>query len=142
MRLPDVKLKGRVTEIANSAKSSGMGTTDEKTEFEVKVAVIDPVAELRPGMTASAEIVTEVCEDCLSVPIQSVAVRTLEQLGAEAGGDEEDEEAAFRPGLRGIRRDRVGRRRRARRRRARSRPVSRARPTSRSSTVSEMTTRS
>ncbi|MDX2436992.1 MAG: efflux RND transporter periplasmic adaptor subunit, partial [Acidobacteriota bacterium] len=45
--LPDVKLKGRVTEIANSAKSSGMGTTDEKTEFEVKVAVIDPVAELR-----------------------------------------------------------------------------------------------
>ena len=31
--LPDVKLKGRVTEIANSAKSSGAGTTDEKTEL-------------------------------------------------------------------------------------------------------------
>ncbi|MDH3814836.1 MAG: efflux RND transporter periplasmic adaptor subunit, partial [Acidobacteriota bacterium] len=31
-----------------------------------------------------------VCEDCLSVPIQSVAVRTLDQLGAEpaAEGDE------------------------------------------------------
>jgi len=88
--LPDVKLTGRVTEIANSAKSSGAGTTDEKTEFEVKVAIIDPVPELRPGMTASAEIVTKVCEDCLSVPIQSVAVRTLDQLGAEpaAEGDE------------------------------------------------------
>jgi HlyD family secretion protein len=86
--LPDVKLKGRVTEIANSAKSSGQGTTDEKTEFEVKVAVTEPVAELRPGMTASAEIVTKVCEDCLSVPIQSVAVRTLDQLGAEEGGDD------------------------------------------------------
>jgi HlyD family secretion protein len=100
--LPDVKLKGRVTEIANSAKSSGAGTTDEKTEFEVKVAVIDPIPELRPGMTASAEIVTEVCDDCLSVPIQSVAVRTLEQLGAEDADDEEGAEARFSPDSEGF----------------------------------------
>ncbi|MGD9253191.1 MAG: efflux RND transporter periplasmic adaptor subunit [Holophagae bacterium] len=90
--LPEVKLKGRVTEIANSAKSSGAGTAEEKTEFEVKVAVIEPVAALRPGMTASAEIVTEVCDDCLSVPIQSVALRSLEQLGV----DEEDGDQAAR----------------------------------------------
>ncbi len=99
--LPDVILKGRVTEIANSAKSSGRGTTDEKTEFEVKVAIIDPVAELRPGMTASADIVTKVCEDCLSVPIQSVAVRTIEQLGAEPAGEGE-EEARFVPDSEGF----------------------------------------
>ena len=98
--LPDVKLKGRVTEIANSAKSSGAGTTDEKTEFEVKVAVIDPVAELRPGMTASAEIVTKVCDDCLSVPIQSVAVRTLDQIGAE--GAEEGDDGRFTPDSEGF----------------------------------------
>ncbi|MEJ2190245.1 MAG: efflux RND transporter periplasmic adaptor subunit, partial [Acidobacteriota bacterium] len=97
--LPDVKLKGRVTEIANSAKSSGQGTTDEKTEFEVKVAVLDPVPELRPGMTASAEIVTEVCDDCLSVPIQSVAVRTMDQLGAE---NEDQEDARFTPDSEGF----------------------------------------
>jgi len=99
--LPDVILKGRVTEIANSAKSSGMGTTDEKTEFEVKVAIIDPVAELRPGMTASADIVTKVCEDCLSVPIQSVAVRTIEQLGAEPD-EEGEEETRFEPDSEGF----------------------------------------
>jgi len=98
--LPNVKLKGRVTEIANSAKSSGAGTTDEKTEFEVKVAVIDPVEELRPGMTASAEIVTKVCDDCLSVPIQSVAVRTLDQIGAEGAG--EGDEARFTPDSEGF----------------------------------------
>jgi HlyD family secretion protein len=97
--LPDVKLKGRVTEIANSAKSSGQGTTDEKTEFEVKVAVLDPVPELRPGMTASAEIVTEVCDDCLSVPIQSVAVRTMDQLGAE---NVDQEDARFTPDSEGF----------------------------------------
>ncbi|HSO23766.1 MAG TPA: efflux RND transporter periplasmic adaptor subunit, partial [Chondromyces sp.] len=98
--LPDVKLKGRVTEIANSAKSSGQGTTDEKTEFEVKVAVTEPVGELRPGMTASAEIVTKVCDDCLSVPIQSVAVRTLDQLGASDEG--EGAEARFTPDSEGF----------------------------------------
>ena len=32
-------------------------------------------------MTASAEVVTDVREDCLGVPIQSVTVRTLDQLG-------------------------------------------------------------
>jgi HlyD family secretion protein len=100
--LPDAKLKGRVTEIANSAKSSGAGTTDEKTEFEVKVAITDPIPELRPGMTASAEIVTEVCDDCLSVPIQSVAVRTVEQLGAEAGDEEEGQEPRFSPDSEGF----------------------------------------
>jgi HlyD family secretion protein len=100
--LPDVTLKGRVTEIANSAKSSGAGTTDEKTEFEVKVAIIDPIPELRPGMTASAEIVTEVCDDCLSVPIQSVAVRTLEQLGADQTEAEEGAEARFSPDSEGF----------------------------------------
>ena len=91
-----------MTEIANSAKSSGAGTTDEKTEFEVKVAIIDPVPELRPGMTASAEIVTEVCDDCLSVPIQSVAVRTLEQLGADDAEAEEGEEPRFSPDSEGF----------------------------------------
>jgi HlyD family secretion protein len=100
--LPDVKLKGRVTEIANSARSSGEGTTDEKTEFEVKVAVIDPVPELRPGMTASAEIVTEICDNCLSVPIQSVAVRTLDQLGAEVGDEDGAGETRFTPDSEGF----------------------------------------
>jgi len=64
------------------------------------VAIIDPVPELRPGMTASAEIVTEVCDDCLSVPIQSVAVRTLDQLGAELA--EEGEESRFAPDSEGF----------------------------------------
>ena len=86
--LPGATLAGAVTDIANSAKVSASGTTDQKTEFEVKVAVIDPNAELRPGMTASAEIVTATHDDVLGVPIQSVAVRTLEQLGAKKGPGE------------------------------------------------------
>ena len=74
------KLKGVVSEISNSANSSGAGSTEQKTEFEIKIAVVDPPKTLRPGMTASADIITKTNENALSVPLQSVAVRTLDQL--------------------------------------------------------------
>ena len=93
--LPNIKFKGEVTEIANSAKVSGQGSTDQKTEFEVKIAIIDAGTELRPGMTASADVVTDVREDCLGVPIQSVTVRTLGELGVKA--DAADEGAESKP---------------------------------------------
>ncbi len=97
--LADVKFKGEVTEIANSAKVSGQGSTDQKTEFEVKIAIIDPGTELRPGMTASADVVTDVREDCLGVPIQSVTVRTLSELGVkeDSGAEEAEGTQRFEP---------------------------------------------
>jgi HlyD family secretion protein len=96
--LPGVTFEGEVTEIANSAKVAAAGTADQKTEFEVKIAILDPGTQLRPGMTASAEITTEVRESALGVPIQSVAVRTPEQLGAEpVEGEGGDAAARFTP---------------------------------------------
>lgn len=87
--LQGTQLSGEVTEIASSARISAQGTTDQKTEFEVKIGITDPAPSLRPGMTASADIVTDVHDDALSVKIQCVAVRTLEQLGATPTGDDE-----------------------------------------------------
>ncbi len=78
--LPDKVFYGEVTEIANTAKITGSGSADQKTEFEVKVALSDPGEELRPGMTASADIITDTRENALGIPIQSVAVRTPQQL--------------------------------------------------------------
>lgn len=92
--LPDARFAGEVTEIASSATISAQGTTDQRTEFEVKVAIAEPGNRLRPGMTASADIVTDTREACLSVPIQAVSVRTLAQLGAEPGAEAE---ARFTP---------------------------------------------
>jgi len=92
--LQDVQLAGEVTEIASSAKISAQGTTDQKTEFEVKIGITDPAPSLRPGMTASADIVTDVHEEALCVKIQCVAVRTLEQLGAAR---DDDDESRFEP---------------------------------------------
>ncbi|HSM13535.1 MAG TPA: efflux RND transporter periplasmic adaptor subunit [Thermoanaerobaculia bacterium] len=97
--LPGVTFEGEVTEIASSANVSAQGTADQKTEFEVKVAILQPGTDLRPGMTASADIVTDVREGALGVPIQSVAVRTPEQIGVagEEGEGEEGGAPRFEP---------------------------------------------
>ncbi len=85
--LPDDVFQGVVTEIANSAKITGSGSADQKTEFEVKISLLNPGNSLRPGMTASSDIVTEVKSNVLCVPIQSVAVRTPEQLKKQTTED-------------------------------------------------------
>ena len=77
---PDKTFHGLVREIASSANISGQGAINQKTEFEVKLTITDPVDELRPGMTASADIIVETRDSTLCVPIQCVTVRTPEQL--------------------------------------------------------------
>lgn len=84
--LPDTVLMGVVSEIANSANASGAGSAEQKTEFEIKIAITTPPQTLRPGMTATADVFTKTNENALSVPIQSVAVRTVDQL-AKKGED-------------------------------------------------------
>jgi len=112
--LPNTIFRGYVSEIANTAKVTGTGTADQKTEFEVKVAVIGKAkalgtngtakgievtqtrstSDLRPGMTASCDIVTETRDSTLAVPIQSVTVRTMEQLQKKPEGKKNGEAIA------------------------------------------------
>jgi len=73
---PDRKLKGIVYEIANTATTTGLGTQDEVTNFQVKIRVLDKDIPLRPGMSMSADIQTQTHNNVLAVPIQSVTTRT------------------------------------------------------------------
>jgi HlyD family secretion protein len=73
-------LKGQVSEIATSAIAAQNGQSNQKTEFEVTITITSDVSKLRPGMTTSANIVTDTRDNALSVPIQSVTVRTVDQL--------------------------------------------------------------
>jgi HlyD family secretion protein len=73
---PDRKFVGIVTQIANTAKSRGLGTQDEVTNFEVRILIIIPPGVIfRPGMSMSADIETETQANVLAVPIQCVTVR-------------------------------------------------------------------
>jgi HlyD family secretion protein len=80
----DQKFKGVVTEIANSAKTTGV-SADQVTNFDVKIRVLpesyNQLAEIsknpfRPGMSATVEILSKTKLNVITVPIQAVTTRT------------------------------------------------------------------
>ncbi len=89
------KLAGVVSEISNSANTTGTGGTEQKTEFEITITITDPPQTLRPGMTATADIITKTNDSALSVPLQSVAARTVDQLTMK-GEKRKDAEARYK----------------------------------------------
>jgi HlyD family secretion protein len=86
----DTKFKGVVTEIPVSANVTGI-TTDQVTNFNVKIRLLpesyeDKISEtnpypLRPGMSATADIQTEVRKGVYSIPIQAVTTRVIKEDG-------------------------------------------------------------
>ena len=87
----DQEFTGIVSEIGNSANTTGLGTQQEVVNFEVKIKLIDPKNSLRPGMSCTADIETETIENVLSVPIQSVTTRSdMPQMGQPSEDGEED----------------------------------------------------
>ena len=89
-------LHGVVREIGSSANETAAGTTQQKTEFEIKITVADPPKTLRPGMTATADITTKTNDHALSVPLQCVALRTVDQL-MKKGEKRKDAAARYKP---------------------------------------------
>jgi HlyD family secretion protein len=81
----DTTLNGKVTEIANSATIKNPGTQEQVTNFEVVVGVRDYNAKLRPGMSTTVDIITEVKNNVLKIPIQAVTVREKEKLEKRPG---------------------------------------------------------
>lgn len=72
---PDTAFAGQVTEVGNAAQVSGYSTSDRVTNFLVTVLLLDSVPEIKPGMTATADITTDIRDNCLYVPIQAVVFR-------------------------------------------------------------------
>lgn len=72
---PDTLFKGIVTEIANTGETTGAGTQGEVTNFFVKAAMLEKPEGIRPGMSATVDILTETHFNILKVPIQCITVR-------------------------------------------------------------------
>ncbi|HKP03843.1 MAG TPA: efflux RND transporter periplasmic adaptor subunit [Chthoniobacterales bacterium] len=73
---PDRKFHGTVIQIANTGKTSGAGTQEEVTNFEVRTHIDDNDVQLRPGLSCTAEIQTNMVKDVVAVPMQAVTIRT------------------------------------------------------------------
>lgn len=79
--IPDKFFGGHVSEIGNSpiqATSNNSGTAGaQATNFKVVVVLDEPVPEVRPGFTCTADITTATRTRVVSAPIPAVAVREL-----------------------------------------------------------------
>jgi HlyD family secretion protein len=72
----DRKFQGVVQQIANTGKTTGAGTQEEVTNFEVKIRIDDHDVALRPALSCTADIETNMVRDAVAVPMQSVTIRT------------------------------------------------------------------
>ena len=72
----DRKFHGAIYQIANTGKTTGAGTQEEVTNFEVKIRIEDTDVTLKPGLSCTAEIQTNEVKDVVAVPMQAVTIRT------------------------------------------------------------------
>lgn len=92
---PDTSFKGSVIEVGHSAiVSSGSFGREESADFEVKIALLDHIANVRPGLSASADIVTARRDSVPSVPIQSLTIRPFDESKSMGGAANEEEGGA------------------------------------------------
>ncbi len=111
---PERTFYGVVTEIANSAMVTGGGTSEEVTNYKVKVRITTPhnlsmagsdllvqqtiqerpgevfYPDFKPGMSATVDIETETAYNVVSVPIQSVTVRNIAEDKPDTTGTSSD----------------------------------------------------
>lgn len=84
---PDTTFVGRVTKISDSAiltAGSGLaGQTDRAVDYEVEITLANPPAEVRPDLSATAQIVTDTRTQALSVPIIALTVREHTPVATE-----------------------------------------------------------
>ncbi|WP_455137556.1 efflux RND transporter periplasmic adaptor subunit [Thermophilibacter sp.] len=70
--LPGVLLDGTVTRISTVASADEYGYSYGVVTYDVEVLVPEPVPELKPGMTASVEILLQDVPDALTVPTSAL----------------------------------------------------------------------
>ncbi len=87
--LPDTTFGGRVRDIAASGSNSAQVGTEAKTNFTVKVSLLDAVTSSKPGMSGDVEITTAIKNGVLTVPIQAVVSRKPDDLELRAKGRKE-----------------------------------------------------
>jgi HlyD family secretion protein len=77
--VPDRTFKGRVTEIGNSPIQTSTQSNGQRqaTTFKVVITLEEPVPDIRPGFTCTAEITTAKRQQVVSVPIQALTVREM-----------------------------------------------------------------
>ncbi|MFW6123716.1 MAG: efflux RND transporter periplasmic adaptor subunit [Acidobacteriota bacterium] len=96
---PDQIIKGQVTEIGSSAIQTLSGSEESK-DFKVVITLEDPPKNLKPGLSATADIITAEKSDVLTIPISALVL-------TETGGQTNDTEKSQEEGVFVIQDDRA-----------------------------------
>jgi HlyD family secretion protein len=88
---PNKTFNGVVTEVGSSPIPSATGGADA-VNFEVKIQLENPPAGVRPGFSASADIITGMRNKAIAIPLQALVVR--EKPGSTPG-KQVDEEGVY-----------------------------------------------
>jgi HlyD family secretion protein len=85
---PDTSFTGEVTEIGNSPIVSGASAAQQGVDFKVVVTISGSIPNVRPGLSADAEITVAEAKGALTIPIQSLTARRKRDLkGYKAASD-------------------------------------------------------
>ncbi|MCB2229221.1 efflux RND transporter periplasmic adaptor subunit [bacterium] len=87
---PDTVFIGKVVEIGNTAITSLTSSTDQSTNFRVKVIFEETRAKIRPGMSATVDITTAKRDQVATVPFASIVMRSLDLDSLEQARANED----------------------------------------------------
>ena len=80
------KFKGLVKEVAFAASTSSGGSSQQVTNFQVKVQMLEVVDGMRPGMSATVDIITEERPGAIAIPIQALTTpRPSKSLEKKSG---------------------------------------------------------
>ncbi len=90
--LPEQTITGEVTEIGSSALQKAT-TSQESKDFKVIITLVDPPQSLKPGLSASADIITAEKKDVMAVPISALVLR--EKKDEENKNSDEQEEGVY-----------------------------------------------
>tara|TARA_B110001452_G_scaffold97286_1_gene80468 strand:- start:1540 stop:2829 length:1290 start_codon:yes stop_codon:yes gene_type:complete len=88
---PDSIFYGVVSEIAHTALSANMGMQQQVTNFKVKVKMLSVPNKVRPGMSSTVNIITEIIKSTISIPIQSLTSRPENYKELELNEEKSDE---------------------------------------------------
>ncbi len=84
---PDLIIKGKVTEVGSSALVKlGTASAEEAKDFKVVITLIDPPKNLKPGLSASADIIVARKENVLAVPISALVLKENKEKKKEIEG--------------------------------------------------------
>lgn len=97
---PDTMFQGIVSEIGNSPIISNLGVGgEEAVDFKVVIDLIDSPVNLKPGLSTTADIISDTRENALYIAIQALTMRSVSKDGRSEATESEDLERVEKEGV-------------------------------------------